>query len=108
MKNFQTTQGLLSVAALICLLVGWFKLLSPEINDLLYQRVFYFLIGVSFIFQAQLILNKKFVYPMYISAALCIIGAFLPLESRFASIKTIGLFAGVIISMFNRPKIQRN
>lgn len=107
MKNFQTIQGLLSMAALICLLVGWFKLLSPEMNDLLYQRLFYFLIGVSFIFQAQILPNKTMLYPMYIAAALCIVGAFLPLDSRFASIKTIGLFAGVIISIFNRPRIPR-
>lgn len=96
------------MAALICLLVGWFKLLSPEVNDLLYQRVFYFLIGVSFVFQAQILTNKTMLYPMYIAAALCIIGAFLPLESRFSAIKTIGLFAGVIISIFNRPRVSRN
>jgi len=107
MKNFQTIQGLLSMTALVCLLVGWFKLFSPEMNDLLYQRLFYFLISVSFIFQAQILPNKTMLYPMYIAAALCIVGAFLPLDSRFASIKTIGLFAGVIISIFNRPRIPR-
>ena len=107
MKNFQLIQGVLSILALICLLVGWFKLFPPEINDLLYQRVFYFLIGVSFLFQAQLLPNKNFVYPMYLAAALCVIGAFLPLDSQFSMMKTIGLFAGVIISLFNRQKVSR-
>lgn len=108
MRNFQLIQGILSIAALLCLLVGWFNLLPPAINELLYQRVFYFLIGVSFIFQASLLPNRTFLYPMYIAAALCIIGAFLPLDSRFAVIKTIGLFAGVIISLFNRPRMSQN
>jgi len=44
---------------------------------------------------------------MYGAAALCMIGAFLPLESNFDSVKTIGLFAGVIISIFNRQRVQR-
>jgi len=108
MRNFQLIQGILSISALICLLVGWFNLLSPELNDLLYQRVFYFLIGVSFVFQAQLLANKNFIYPMYLAAALCVVGAFLPLDSRFAMMKTIGLFAGVVISLFNRPRVPRN
>lgn len=104
MKNSQTIQGILSIGALICLAVGFFNLLSPEINDLLYHKVFYILLGASFIFQAPTLTNPKFIYPMYAAAALCIIGAFLPTESQFSGIKTIGLIAGVIISLFNRPR----
>ena len=46
-------------------------------------------------------------YPMYIAAGLCIIGAFLPTDSQYSNIKTIGLFAGVILSIFNRPRQTR-
>ena len=108
MKNFQLIQGVLSIAALFCLVIGMFNLLTPELNDLLYRRIFYFLIGVSFVFQAQMLANPKFIYPMYAAAALCVVGAFLPLDSRIAGIKTIGLFAGVIISFFNRQRAPRN
>ncbi len=108
MKNLQVIQGVLSIAALICLVVGWFDLLSPEINSLLSRKIFYILIGASFILQAPLLGNKQLLYPMYASGALCIIGAFLPADSQYAVIKTVGLLAGVIISMFNRPRAQRN
>ncbi len=107
--NTQTIQGILSIAALLCLIVGFFNLFSPEINDLLYNRVFYILIGASFYFQAPTLTNKNMLYPMYAAAALCIIGAFLPRESQLSAIKTIGLFAGVLLSIFNRPRtIRRN
>lgn len=105
--NNQAIQGILSIAALICLAVGFFKLFSPEINDLLYNKLFYILIGVSFFFQAPTLTNKNLLYPMYAAAGLCIIGAFLPVDSQFSMIKTIGLFAGVIISIFSRPKMER-
>ena len=105
--NTQSIQGILSIAALLCLIVGFFNLFSPEINDFLYHRVFYVLIGASFFFQAPTLTNKNFLYPMYAAAALCIIGAFLPLDSSFSSIKTIGLFAGVLLSIFNRPRSVR-
>lgn len=107
MQNSQRIQGVLSILALICLAVGWFNLFSPEITDLLYQRFFYILIGLSFIFQAQSFVNQKFVYLMYIAAGLCIVGSFLPFDSQFARIKTIGLFTGVIVSIFNRPRATR-
>lgn len=106
--NTQTIQGILSIAALLCLVAGFFNLFTPEINDLLYNKVFYVLIGVSFFFQAPTLPNKNLLYPMYVAAAFCIIGAFLPQDSQFAMIKTIGLFAGVILSIFNRPKVIRN
>ncbi len=105
--NTQTIQGILSIAALLCLVVGFFNLFSPEINDFLYHRVFYVLIGASFFFQAPTLTNKNFLYPMYAAAALCIIGAFLPQDSQFAIIKTVGLFAGVLLSIFNRPRPVR-
>lgn len=105
--NTQTIQGILSIAALLCLVVGFFKLFSPEINDLLYNRLFYLLIGASFLFQAPTLANKNFIYPMYIAAALCIIGAFMKPDSQLYVIKTIGLFAGVVLSIFGRPKVTR-
>lgn len=108
MQNSQRIQGFLSILALICLAVGWFNVFSPEITDLLYQRFFYILIGLSFIFQAQSFVNQKFVYLMYIAAGLCIIGSLLPFDSQYARIKTIGLFTGVIVSIFNRPSANRD
>lgn len=101
-------QGIISIAALVCLVIGWFNLLSPEVNQFLYHKLFYILIGVSFIFQAPTLTNKNFLYPMYVAAGLCIIGAFLPADSQYAGIKTIGLFAGVILSIFNRPRQQNS
>lgn len=107
MKNSQSVQGILSIAALFCLIVGFFNLFSPEINSFLYQRLFYLLIGLSFFLQAPTLTNKNFLYPMYTAGVLCMAGAFLPLGSSYAGIKTIGLFAGVILSIFSRPKLPR-
>ncbi|MBL7881895.1 MAG: hypothetical protein JNN23_18830, partial [Chryseobacterium gambrini] len=81
-QKLQTIQGVISILAVVCLAVGWFNLFSPDINELLSKRIFYIIVGVSFILQASLLLNRKFVYPMYAAAALCIIGAFLPYESN--------------------------
>ena len=108
MKNSQSLQGMLSVGALLCLVVGWFQILPPHISDIVYKQLFYILIGASFVLQAQMLPNKKVMYAMYVAAVLCIIGAFLPIESQAASIKTIGLFAGVIISLFNRRSVPRD
>ena len=105
--NTQAIQGILSIAAILCLVVGFFNLFTPAINDLLYNKLFYILIGVSFFFQAPTLSNKNLLYPMYAAAALCIIGAFLPKVSQFGMLKTIGLFAGVILSIFNRPRVTR-
>lgn len=107
MNNSQRLQGILSIAALAALAVGWFDVFSPEISSLIYGRLFYVLIGCSFVLQGQALTNKKFVYPLYVAAGFCIIGAFLPFDSELVAVKTVGLFAGVIISMFNRPRIQR-
>ncbi|MEY8761564.1 hypothetical protein [Chryseobacterium tongliaoense] len=103
MKNQQTIQGVISVVALICLAAGWFNFFSPEVSNILSRRVFYILIGISFAIQAPFLSNRNFVYPMYAAAALCIIGAFLPLESRLAGMKTLGLLGGIILSLSNRP-----
>ncbi len=108
MKDTKTIQGILSIAALFCIVVGWFKLFSPEINSLLSEKLFYILIGISFFLMAPTLTNKNYLYPMYLAAVLCVVGALLPSESRFSAIKTIGLFAGVIFSIFNRPRIPRN
>ncbi|WP_299182766.1 hypothetical protein [uncultured Chryseobacterium sp.] len=104
MRNQQTIQGIISIVALICLAAGWFNLFSPEINLLLSRKVFYVLIGISFFFQAPLLSNKNFVYAMYAAAAACVVGAFLPADSKLSGIKTIGLLAGIILSFTNRPK----
>ena len=108
MKNQATIQGALSIAALICIVAGWLNLFSPEINHFLSDKLFYILIGVSFILQAPFLSNPKFLYPMYAAGALCIIGAFLPPVSQISIIKTIGLLAGVAFSLFSRPRIPRN
>ncbi len=105
--NTQSIQAILSIAALICLVIGFFKLFSPEINEFLFNKLFYVLIGASFILQAPTLPNKNLLLPMYAAAALCIIGAFIPQDSQFHMMKTIGLFAGVILSIFNRPKMVR-
>jgi hypothetical protein len=107
MKNQQAIQGILSIIALLCLAAGWFNLFSPEINDLLSRRVFYVLIGVSFLFQAPLLTNKNFVYGMYAAAALCIVGAFFPVEWKISGIKTLGLLGGIILSFTNRPTYRQ-
>ncbi len=106
-SQIQSLQAIVSFGALVCLLAGWLNFFSPTINDLLYHRVFYVMIGLSFALMAPTLTNPKFVYPLYIAAALCLIGALFPVESKFASMKTIGLFAGVLISLFNRPRASR-
>lgn len=105
--NTTTLQGILSIAALICIVVGFFNLFSPEINQFLYDKLFYILIGASFFLQAPTLTNKNFVYPMYAAAALCIVGAFMRPDSQLVMIKTIGLFAGVLLSIFSRPRVKR-
>ena len=105
--NTQTIQGILSIAALLCLVVGFFNLFTPEINDLLYNKLFYILIGVSFFFQAPTLSNKNFLYPMYAAAALCVVGAFMRPDSQLNMIKTIGLFAGVILSIVGKPRVTK-
>lgn len=107
MKDPKLVQGIISIAALCCFLTGWFNLFSPEINELLSKKVFYVLIGVSFILMAPTLSNRNFVYPMYVAAALCIVGAFIPPENRLSIIKTIGILSGFIMSIFNRPRPVR-
>ncbi|MGV4415121.1 hypothetical protein [Chryseobacterium sp. T1] len=104
MKNIMAIQAGVSFAALGCLLVGWLNPFSPEINLILSARVFYLLVGASFALQAPTLANQKFKIPMYIAAGLCAVGAFLPLDSEVAGIKTIGLFAGVLMSLFGRNR----
>lgn len=106
-QNLQMAQGVISIVAVVCLAVGWFKLFSPEMNDLLSKRIFYIIVGISFILQAPLLMNKKLVYPMYAAAALCIVGAFLPYESKISAMKTVGLLGGVIISFSNRSSYRQ-
>ena len=106
-KNLNTLQLVVSVSALVCLLAGFLNLFTPEINDFLYQKLFYILIGISFALMAPVLTNRNFIYPMYLAALLCVIGVFIPAEHQFSALKTIGLFAGVIISIFNRPKPSR-
>jgi hypothetical protein len=107
MRNQQSTQGILSIVALLCLAAGWFNLFSPEINNLLSRRVFYVLIGISFFLQAPSMNKRNFVYAMYGAAALCVVGAFFPVEWKIAGIKTIGLLGGIILSFVNRPSYRQ-
>ncbi|WP_315054550.1 hypothetical protein [Chryseobacterium indoltheticum] len=103
-SNLQATQGILSILAIICLAAGWFKIFPDNINYLLSARLFYILIGISFIVQGRMLMNTKFMYPMYAAAGLCIIGAFLPMDSSLNIIKTIGLLGGVVISFVSRSQ----
>lgn len=107
MNNQFSTQAILSFAALACLIIGWIQPFSQEINYFIYNQLFYILIAGSFFFQAPTLSNPKLIYPMYGAAALCIIGAFIPASLGVSFLKTIGLLAGVIISLVARPKIQR-
>lgn len=97
-------QAGVSFAALACLLVGWTNMFSPSINEVISNQLFYVLVGASFVLQAPTLTNQKFKIPMYIAAGLCIIGAFLPVETRLGGIKTIGLITGVIMSLFGRNR----
>lgn len=107
MRNQQTIQGIISVIAVICLAAGWVNIFSPEVSNILSKRVFYVIIGISFVLQAPFLSNKNFIYPMYAAAGLCIIGAFMKTDSQLEMIKTIGLFAGVLLSIFSRPRMPR-
>lgn len=108
MGNQQSTQGILSIIALVCLAAGWFNLFSPDINTLLSRKVFYVLIGVSFFLQAPMLKNKNFTYAMYAASAICILGGLLiPIGTRLESIKTIGLLAGIILSIASRPTYRQ-
>lgn len=104
MKNTMAIQAGVSFAAIACLVIGWIQPFSPEINSIIYNKLFYILVGASFILQAPTLGNPKFKIPMYIAAGLCIVGVFLPLDSRFAAIRTIGLITGVIMSLFGRNR----
>lgn len=106
-NNLQMAQGIISVLAILCLVSGWVNLFPDEIKDLLSKKIFYLLIGLSFVLQAPLLSNTKFIYPMYAAAGFCIIGAFLPLDSKYSIIKTIGLLGGVAISFTNRSATRQ-
>ena len=106
-NNVSMVQGIISVIALLCLVAGWFNLFSPEINEMLSRKLFYLLIGLSFVLQAPYLANPNLKIPMYIAAGICTIGAFLPTDSPLAFLKTIGLLGGVIIS-FSSRNIGRN
>ncbi|WP_029296377.1 hypothetical protein [Chryseobacterium hispalense] len=107
MNNQQTTQGVLSIVALLCLVVGWFDLFSPEINILLSRKVFYVLIGISFFLQAPFMTTKNLMYAMYVAAALCVVGALFPVDWKISGIKTLGLLGGIILSFSNRPNYRQ-
>ena len=102
MGNYQKLQLGLSVLALVCLLTGWLQIFPQVVNDFLYNKLFYIVIALTFVIQAPNLPKRGFVYPMYLAALMCIVGAFIPEDSQLGSVKTIGLFAGVIISVFNR------
>lgn len=103
MRNQQQTQGIISIIALFCLVVGWFNLFSPEINTLLSRKIFYVLIGISFFLQAPFLKNRNFVYGMYAAAAVCVLGGLLiPVGSRMESLKTLAVFVGLILTFSGR------
>lgn len=102
MKNYTNVQGFISLAAILCIVTGWFHLFSPEVDNFLSKRLFYILVGLSFIFSATTYPDNNKKYLSYTAAALCIIGAFLP--DNLSVVKSIGLFAGVILTFFARQR----
>ncbi|AQY22345.1 hypothetical protein [Riemerella anatipestifer] len=98
----RTLQSIVSVAAILCIVVGWVNPFSPEINYIISRQVFYILVGGSFILMGGMLPNKKYSYLMYLAAGLCIVGAFLSMGSSFEVIKTVGLLLGVVISFVGR------
>jgi hypothetical protein len=108
MNNQLSKQTILSIGALACLLIGWLQPFSDQVNYFIYNQLFYLLIGASFFFQAPTLSNPKLINPMYVAAALCVIGAFIPENLGVINyLKTAGLLGGVIISLVARPRIQR-
>lgn len=108
MKNIQLIQSIVSIAALICLASRWINIFPPDVTSILYGKLFYILIGISFALQARLMTNIGFVYAMYAFGAACIIGAFLDPNSQMSIIKTVGLLGGVILSLIGRSRVQNN
>lgn len=102
MKNSATAQGILSIAALICLLAGWFKIFPADVSDFLYNKLFYVLAGLTFIISAQTYPSQTHRTIAYVAAAFSIIGPFLPGQMEMA--KTVGLLAGVALTFFARPR----
>ncbi|WP_292009062.1 hypothetical protein [Chryseobacterium sp.] len=98
------TQGIISIIALVCLGAGLFNFFSPELNSLLSRKIFYILIGIGFFAEATFLSNRSFAYPLYAAALMCVLGAYLLTDTRFAAIKTIGLIIGVIFSLCNRTR----
>lgn len=107
MNSKFSAQALLSFGALACLLIGWMQPFSAEINYFIYNQLFYLLIGASFFFQAPTLSDPKYIKPMYLAAALCVIGAFVPENWGVGFLKTVGLLGGVIISLVARPRMQQ-
>ncbi|WP_417428637.1 hypothetical protein [Halpernia sp.] len=107
MNSQISKQAFLSFGALACLIIGWLQPFSPEVNYFIYNQLFYLLIGASFFFQAPTLSNPKLIYPMYIAAALCVFGAFIPENYGVGFLKMGGLIGGVVISLVARPKISQ-
>lgn len=106
-NNINMVQGILSALGLLCIMAGWLNLFSPEVNDILSRKLFYLLIGLSFLLQAPFLANPNLKIPMYIAAGICIVGAFLPVDSEFSFLKTLGLLGGVIISFSSRNAVRK-
>lgn len=107
MNQKLSTQAILSFAALACLIVGFLHPFSDPVNYFIYNQLFYLLIGASFFFQAPTLSDPKYIKPMYLAAALCVIGAFVPESWGVGFLKTVGLLGGVVISLVARPKMQQ-
>ncbi|MDR7721935.1 hypothetical protein [Riemerella anatipestifer] len=55
----RTLQSIVSVAAILCIVVGWVNPFSPEINYIISRQVFYILVGGSFILMGGMLPNQK-------------------------------------------------
>ena len=109
-SNLQKLQLAVSVLAILSLVLGWFHFFSEEITAFLSQRLFYILVGLSLALQGRMLsfTNPRFVYPMYIVAALCVIGACLPVDSQLEFIKSLGFLLGIVISVLSRSQYRRS
>lgn len=108
MKNLQTVQAVVSVAALLCLATRWVDVFPPNVTEILGGKVFYILVGLSFILQAPIMSNKGYTYAMYAFGAASIVGALMPIDSQLAILKTVGLLGGVMLSLIGRSRTQNN
>lgn len=107
MTNNVQLQGIISITALFCIIVGWFNLFTPQINYILSEVVFYILLAVSFVLQAPSMTTSLYKNLMYAFAVAMVLGAVLPKDMGLNFLKMIGLLGGIMLTLIGRPRIVR-